>query len=103
MSSSSVVAKTLTLSLGAASKNCGKIQGGGMTVERTKSPYCQSCIRLLTRGELTRCSIGGRMFWFCQRCIEPIPQAAYRMDGAEKHLIRAFRPNLRRVTKHKGG
>ena len=44
-----------------------------MTINRMS--YCQSCIRAGV--ELKLEDVGGRPFWLCEKCLNPLPREAY--------------------------
>ena len=68
-----------------------------MTLERTATPYCQSCTKVMDRDKLKLVLVETKPFWLCPRCIDPIPRKGYRVDS--KNQNKAYKPHLHRVNK----
>ena len=55
--------------------------GNLATMTLRKTSYCQGCIRTDVTLKLT--DAGGRPYWLCERCLNPLPRKAYEQGRAD--------------------
>ena len=71
-----------------------------MTFNATKTPYCQSCIKVQdTHKKLKQVDLDGKIYWMCRRCRDPLEKEAYRVDA--RHQSKAWGNMNRRVSGRK--
>ena len=71
-----------------------------MTIKATKTPYCQSCTKIMeTHSKLRQVDLDGKLYWMCQRCRDPLAKEAYRLDT--RHQSKAWGNTNRRVSGRK--